>query len=86
MSSDPRRRLTERSRLDGPPGWADSLLAGRSRADKEADQDAMHRVMILGLAVVGTVLIQTAKLSTPRSRPDLLHPGPVHINRARMTR
>jgi hypothetical protein len=33
--------------MDRPPGWADSLFAGRSRADKEADQDAMLKVMIV---------------------------------------
>ncbi len=39
--------------MDGPPGWADALFAGRSQADKEADQDAMLRVML----VIGGALI-----------------------------
>jgi hypothetical protein len=39
--------------MDRPPGWADSLFAGRSRADKEADQDAMLKVLVvLGGALV----------------------------------
>jgi hypothetical protein len=42
-----------RGRMDGPPGWADALFAGRSRADREADQDAMLRVVL----VIGGVLI-----------------------------
>ena len=33
--------------LDRPPGWADTLLAGRSRADKEADQDARLKALLL---------------------------------------
>jgi hypothetical protein len=48
--SDPRRQLRsggDRGRSDRPPGWADSLFAGRSRADKEAEQDAMLKVMIV---------------------------------------
>ena len=45
-------------RMDRPPGWAESFFAGRSRADKEADQDAMFRAMLviglfLGLVVLG---------------------------------
>ena len=50
MGSDPRRQLRtgrDRGRMDRPPGWADSVFAGRSRADKEADQDAMLKVMIV---------------------------------------
>jgi hypothetical protein len=49
-TNDPRRQLgtgRDRGRMDRPPGWADSLFAGRSRADKEADQDAMLKVMIV---------------------------------------
>src|SRR5580692_6275778 len=43
---------------DRPPGWAESFFAGRSRADKEADQDAMFRAILviglfLGLVVLG---------------------------------
>jgi hypothetical protein len=48
--NDPRRQLgtgRDRGRMDRPPGWADSLFAGRSRADKEADQDTMLKVMIV---------------------------------------
>ena len=54
--SDPRRQLRtggDRGRVDRPPGWADSLFAGRSRADKEAEQDAMLKVMI----VLGGVVV-----------------------------
>jgi len=50
MGSDPRRQLRtggDRGRSDRPPGWADSLFAGRSRSDKEAEQDAMMKVMIV---------------------------------------
>jgi len=54
--SDPRRQLRtggDRGRMDRPPGWTDSLFAGRSRADKEAEQDAMLRVtLVLGGVVV----------------------------------
>jgi hypothetical protein len=35
-------------RMDRPPGWAESLFAGRSRAEKEAAQDAQLLVMLLG--------------------------------------
>jgi hypothetical protein len=38
-------------RMDRPPGWAESLFAGRSRADKEADQDAQMLAMIVGGAL-----------------------------------
>lgn len=58
--SDPRRpaqRHGQRGRSDGPPGWEDSLLAGRSRADKEAEQDAQLRVMLLVTIVVGTAAV-----------------------------
>ncbi len=55
-SNDPRRQLRrggDRGRMDRPPGWTDSLFAGRSRADKEADQDAM----LLMLLVLGGVVV-----------------------------
>ena len=39
------------------PGVADWLLAGRSRADKEAEQDAQLRVMLLVGAVLGAVAL-----------------------------
>jgi hypothetical protein len=54
--SDPRRQLRtggDRGRMDRPPGWTDSLFAGRSRADKEAERDAMLRVML----VIGGVVV-----------------------------
>jgi hypothetical protein len=54
--SDPRGRARSssmRGRMDGPPGWADALFAGRSRADKEADQDAFLRAIV----VIGGVLV-----------------------------
>jgi hypothetical protein len=54
---DPRRQLRmggDWERMDRPPGWADSLFAGRSQADREADQDAMLRVLLVlgGIAVL----------------------------------
>ena len=56
MSSHHRRqaqRQSQRGRSDRPPGCADSLFAGRSRADKEAEQDAFLRVMfVFGGALV----------------------------------
>jgi hypothetical protein len=54
-TNDPRRQLRtggDRGRSDRPPGWADTLMAGRSRADKEADQD----MLLKGLLLVGAVL------------------------------
>ncbi len=39
-------------RMDRPPGWVESLFAGRSRAEKEADQDAQMLVMLLGGSVI----------------------------------
>jgi hypothetical protein len=67
MGSDPRRgagRQGQRGRSDRLPGWADSLLAGRSRADKEAEQDAQMRVMFVGGAVVGVVILALNALFT----------------------
>lgn len=43
-------------RQGGAPGGLDRLLAGRSRADKEADQDAIQRLLIFGGLVVGAVI------------------------------
>jgi hypothetical protein len=44
--------------MDRPPGWADSLLAGRSRADKQAEQDArMKALLVVGAAVALLVLV-----------------------------
>ncbi len=51
-------------RLDRPPGWAESLFAGRSRAEKEADQDAQMLVMIVGGAVVLAVVLTLNALFT----------------------
>lgn len=51
MGSDPGRGRSRGydGRLDRPPGWADTLLAGRSRADKEADQGArMTALLVIG--------------------------------------
>jgi hypothetical protein len=45
---DPRRG----GRMDRPPGWAESLFAGRSRAEKEAAQDAQMLMMGLGSSVI----------------------------------
>jgi hypothetical protein len=46
-------RQERRGRANRPPGWGDSLFAGRSRADKEAERDASLRVMfVFGGAVV----------------------------------
>ena len=59
-TNDPRRQLRtgrDRGRVDRPPGWADSLFAGRSRADKEAEQDAMLKVMIVLGGVVVLLLV-----------------------------
>jgi hypothetical protein len=39
-------------RMDRPPGWAESLFAGRSRAEKEAAQDAQLLVMLVGGSVI----------------------------------
>jgi len=65
--SDPRRQLRtggDRGRMDRPPGWADSLFAGRSRADREADQDAMLRVLLVLGGVVVMLLVGLHALFT----------------------
>ena len=59
MGSDPSRGRSRGygGRLDRPPGWADTLMAGRSRADKEADQDArMKALLLVGSAVALLIL------------------------------
>ncbi len=59
MGSDPGRGRSRGygGRLDRPPGWADSLMAGRSRADKEADQDArLKALLVIGCAVALVIL------------------------------
>jgi hypothetical protein len=38
--------------MDRPPGWAESLFAGRSRAEKEAAQDAQMLMMGVGGSVI----------------------------------
>lgn len=43
-------------RSAGPPSGLDRLLAGRSRADKEADQDAHQRLLIFGGLIFGVVI------------------------------
>lgn len=43
--------------MDRPPGWAESLFAGRSRAEKEADQDAQARAMLVIALVLGLVVL-----------------------------
>jgi hypothetical protein len=66
-SNDPRRQLRtggDRGRMDRPPGWADSLFAGRSRADREADQDAMLRVLLVLGGVVVLLLVGLHALFT----------------------
>ncbi|MGA9314097.1 MAG: hypothetical protein WBV77_05645 [Solirubrobacteraceae bacterium] len=61
MAGDPRRDVRigsgGRGRMDGPPSWVESYVAGRSRAEREADQDMMVRGMVLIGAVVGLVLL-----------------------------
>jgi hypothetical protein len=55
MGSD-RRRAGYRG-LDRPPHWSDPLLAGRSRSDKEADQDMMVKGMLFVGSVLGVVIL-----------------------------
>jgi len=50
--------------MDRPPGWADSLFAGRSRADKEAEQDVMLRVLLVIGGVVVLLLVGLHALFT----------------------
>jgi hypothetical protein len=47
-----------------PPGYTDWLFAGRSRADKEADQDARIRAMLVMGVVVGLVVLAFNALFT----------------------
>lgn len=60
MGGDPRRDTRigggGRGRMDRPPGWKDGLLVGRSRADREAEQDLMVRAIVLIGGVVGLLL------------------------------
>lgn len=61
MGGDPRRDVRigsgGRGRMDGPPSLVESYVAGRSRAEREADQEMMVRGMILIGAVVGLVVL-----------------------------
>lgn len=45
-----------RGRMDGPPSWFEGVVAGRSRAEREADQDMMVRATVLLCVVVGLLL------------------------------
>jgi hypothetical protein len=56
-----RRRAGYRG-LDRPPHWSDSLLAGRSRSDKEADQDMMVKGMLFVGSLLGLVVLGLAEL------------------------
>lgn len=47
--ADPYWRSRPKGRSDGPPNWTESLFAGRSHADREADQNLMLIVAILVL-------------------------------------
>jgi hypothetical protein len=59
MGSDPGRGRSRGygDRMDRPPGWADTLMAGRSRADKEADQDARMKVLLLVGSAVALLIL-----------------------------
>ena len=61
MAGDPRKSVRigsgGRGRMDGPPSWVEGFVAGRSRAEREADQDMMVRGMVLLGAVIGLVLL-----------------------------
>lgn len=57
-------RSGQRERADRAPGWADALLAGRSRADKEAEQDAFLRAIIVVGGVVVLLLVGLHALFT----------------------
>ena len=66
MASDPGRGRTHGygGRLDRPPGWADSLTAGRSRADKETDRDALTKGILLAVAVLGPLILLARSILT----------------------
>lgn len=70
MNSGPgsgRERRYDR-RADRPPGWAETFLAGRSRADKEAEADMRLKAMLL-LGIVAVLLV--AGLNVAFSLVDL---------------
>lgn len=46
-----------RGRMDGPPSWVEGMVAGRSRADREADQDMMVRWVAILAAVFSPLLL-----------------------------
>lgn len=50
--------------MDRPPGWAESFFVGRSQADREADQDAMLRGMLVVGAFLGLVVLGLNALFT----------------------
>lgn len=64
MGSNPHRagRRDVRGR-DRPPGWADAVFAGRSRADREAEQDMMVRGILVVGGVVALLLLGLHALS-----------------------
>jgi hypothetical protein len=66
MGSNPGRGRSRRygGRLDRPPDWADTLLAGRSRADKEADQDARLKALLLIGSAAALVILALHALFT----------------------
>jgi hypothetical protein len=69
MGSDPGRSRSRgyEGRLDRPPGWADSLLAGRSRADKEADQAILAASPIV-MGLVAFLLLVMGMVLAPNVR------------------
>jgi len=65
MGSGPGRRRAGPGRgLDRQPHWSDSLLAGRSRSDKEAEQDMMVKGMLLVGSLVGLLILGLNTLFT----------------------
>jgi hypothetical protein len=51
-------------RMDRPPGWAESFFAGRSHADREADQEAMLRALLVVGAFLGLIALGLNALFT----------------------
>jgi hypothetical protein len=66
MGRDPSHRRARGlgGRLDRPPGWADSLTAGRSRSDKETDRDAFGKVMLLATVLLVPLLLAAHAILT----------------------
>jgi hypothetical protein len=50
--------------MDRPPGWAESFFAGRSHADREADQEAMLRALLVVGAFLGLIALGLNALFT----------------------